>query len=62
MSFKWNELTDVDFKSYGFIPPNSGSNFWGSNQISIKVGDHDLNGYLDLLVIVRDNKWIKNYF
>lgn len=56
MSFKWNELTDVDFKSYGFIPPNSDSNFWGSNQISIKVGDHDLNGYLDLLVIVRDNK------
>ena len=62
MSFKWNELNDVDFKSYGFIPPNSDSNFWGSNQISIKVGDHDLNGYLDLLVIVRDNKWFKKYF
>ena len=50
---QWNELP-VNFGDYSFVPGN-GRELWGENKISVKTGDYDLNGFLDLLVILRDN-------
>jgi len=27
--------------------------------MSIKIGDYDLNGFLDLLMVLKDNKLVK---
>lgn len=52
---KWNEV-NIDFGSYGFIPPNANDEFWNKGAaMSVKAGDYDLNGYLDLLMVLRDN-------
>ena len=52
---KWNELS-IDFGSYGFISLDDPDEFWGKNKISLKAGDYNLNGYVDLMVILKDNK------
>lgn len=53
---KWNEV-NIDFGSYGFIPPSANEEFWNQDAaMSVKAGDYDLNGYLDLLMVLRDNK------
>lgn len=49
---EWNEIK-IDFGTYGFIPDSS--EFWGDNKILLKAGDYDLNGYIDLLVILKEN-------
>lgn len=53
---KWNEV-NIDFGSYGFIPPGANEEFWNQKAaMSVKAGDYDLNGYIDLLMVLRDNK------
>jgi hypothetical protein len=52
---KWNELK-VDFGSYGFIYQMDDDDFWGDNKILLKAGDYDLNGYVDLMVVLKDQK------
>ena len=53
---KWNDL-QIDFGNYGFVPPSESNQFWDANvAMSVKAGDYDLNGYLDLLMVLRDNK------
>jgi hypothetical protein len=52
-SSDWIDLK-VDFGYYGFIPPNDASaSLFGQNSFSIKVGDYNLNGYVDLLTVLR---------
>jgi len=41
---------------YSFIPPSEANDdFWNVNPISVKAGDYNLNGYIDLMVILKDN-------
>ena len=52
----WIDLK-VDFKSsYGFIPASQVTDFWGPDTFSLKVGDYNLDGYQDLLAVLRWNK------
>ena len=30
--------------------------FWGDNKILLKAGDYDLNGYVDLMVVLKAQK------
>lgn len=53
--FQWNELA-VDFSDYGFIAPSTSSEFWGPNLISLKAGDYNLNGFVDLLAVLADRR------
>jgi hypothetical protein len=46
----------IDFSDYGFIPPADSTEFWGTNSISVKAGDYNLNGFLDLMAILKDTK------
>lgn len=51
----WSEIR-LNLGSYGFIPPNKNEEFWNKNAaMSVKIGDYDLNGYLDLLMVLRDH-------
>ena len=52
---KWFEVP-VDFGTYGFISPNEPLEFWGDTKITLKAGDYNLNGYVDLMVILKDYK------
>jgi len=52
----WNELP-IEFGIYSFIPPSEpNDDFWNVNPISVKAGDYNLNGYIDLMVILKINK------
>ncbi len=56
---KWNEL-NIDFGGYSFIPPNNNEEFWNKDAaMSVKIGDYDLNGYIDLLMVLKDKKLVK---
>lgn len=53
---KWSEL-EIDFHEYRFVPPNSDkSNFLTSQKITMKFADYDLNGFIDLLVVMQEPK------
>lgn len=52
----WSEI-GLNLGTYGFIPPNKNKEFWNKNaKMSVKIGDYDLNGYLDLLMVLMDHK------
>lgn len=51
---RWNELP-IDFGHYTFVPPSEADDTWGNAGIVIKAGDYDLNGYLDLLAVLKFN-------
>jgi hypothetical protein len=52
----WNELP-IEFGIYSFVPPSEANDdFWDVNPISVKAGDYNLNGYIDLMVILKINK------
>lgn len=55
MIFKWNELP-IDFGLYTFVPPSEAGDSWGNAGIVLKAGDYNLNGYLDLLAVLKYNK------
>jgi integrin alpha FG-GAP repeat containing protein 1 len=48
----WTDLK-ADFNDYRFIPPSEAKGFWGDTSISMKAGDYNLNGFLDLLTVMR---------
>lgn len=50
---KWTELP-IDFSFYGFIPPSQSGEFWGPNLINLKAGDYNLNGFVDLMAVMRN--------
>lgn len=52
---KWDELP-IDFSDHGFIAPSSSGEFWGPNLISLKAGDYNLNGFVDLLAVLTDRR------
>jgi hypothetical protein len=51
----WSELP-VDLGKYSFIPPDEAVEYYGQTTISLKAGDYDLNGYLDLMAVLKLNK------
>jgi hypothetical protein len=44
---------NVDFGAYGFLPSRSLDEFWDSKSVSVIAGDYNLNGYLDLMAVMR---------
>lgn len=50
---QWTELP-IDFSFYGFIPPSQSGEFWGPNLINLKAGDYNLNGFVDLMAVMRN--------